>query len=68
MKNVDGFIWKVIKPTQAKLMFGIYDLFELHDDGSESLIETRGDLDNILNRGGIVGLEVGHLDASKAKD
>jgi hypothetical protein len=59
----DGFVWKLIDKNKAKqiLMLELFDLYALHNDGSESLILNFLDLDNALENGDCIGMEVGNL-------
>lgn len=59
----DGFVWKLIDKDKAKkiLMLSLFELYVLYNDGSESLIETLGDLDDAFNNGDKVGIEVGRI-------
>jgi hypothetical protein len=63
MKVVDNFVWLDVTP-KAKEMFnsGLFELYELHDDNSESLIETMDELNEALEQGRTIGIEVGRLD------
>jgi hypothetical protein len=58
MKITDeGFIWKVITPTQALYIFKHMPVYRLYEDGSESLIETKEE----INFDRVYGLEVGFI-------
>jgi|SaaInlLV_10m_DNA_2_1039722.scaffolds.fasta_scaffold36418_3 hypothetical protein len=56
----DGFVWKLITPYKAKEMFyyGMFDIYLLYDDDSESKAETMVDINT---HEGLFGIEVGHL-------
>jgi hypothetical protein len=62
IKNVDGFVWLIVT-SKAKEVFtsGLFEVYELHEDGSESLIESMDELNEVLERGGDIGIEGGHL-------
>lgn len=61
-KVVDGFLWLIVT-DKAKEIFisGLFDLYILHDDSSESLIEGFGQLVEALENGMDIGIEGGHL-------
>lgn len=56
----DGFVWLVVT-EKAKEIFisGLFSLYELHDDSSESLIEGFDQLNDALANGLSIGIEVG---------
>lgn len=64
----DGFAWQILSYTKAIEYF--HDgktIFALHDDGSESQIVTRLDLQEALDWDDIqVGVEIGFIKTSKA--
>ena len=57
-KNVNGFVWSVVT-DKAKEIFSaeLFELYTLHDDGSEALIETFEDLNAALGSG--LDIEIG---------
>jgi len=57
----DGFIWELIEWNSAECHIG--SLYELHDDGSESLIEKEED----INRNSVFGVKMGFIDNNIAK-
>lgn len=58
MKIVDNFIWLIVTDKAREIYnSGIFDLYILHEDGSESLV---GNLSEI-KEGQEVGIEVGTL-------
>jgi len=61
-KTADGFVWLLVT-EKAKEIFnsGLFSLFILYEDDSESLIEDFDDLDNALANGLSIGIEVGQL-------
>jgi hypothetical protein len=60
--TADGFVWLLVT-EKAKEIFnsGLFSLFVLYDDDSESLIEEFEDLNKALENGLSIGIEVGHL-------
>ena len=62
IKVVDGFVWLLIT-DKAKEVFNseVFDVYVLHDDGSESLCERESDIDNARGVGLDLAIEVGHL-------
>lgn len=60
--TADGFVWLLVT-EKAKEVFnsGLFSLFVLYDDDSESLIEEFEDLNKALENGLSIGIEVGHL-------
>ena len=57
------FVWLTIEDWQAKKIFnaGIFELFVLHDDDSESLIDTYTNLDYAIDNNSVIGIEVGFI-------
>jgi hypothetical protein len=62
IKNVDGFVWLIVT-DKAKEVFtsGLFEVFELHEDGSESMIWSIDELNEVLESGGEIGIEVGYM-------
>ena len=62
MKIVDNFVWLIVT-DKAKEIFisGLFTLYILHEDNSESLIEGFGQLVEAIEDGLDIGIEVGHL-------
>ena len=58
----DGFVWLSVA-DQAKDIFqsGLFEVYTLHDDGSESLCESYADINDALECGLDLAIEVGHL-------
>jgi hypothetical protein len=58
----DNFVFKIVT-HRAKDIFnsGLFSLYELYDDDTESLIEEIKDLNLALERGNNIGIEVGHI-------
>jgi hypothetical protein len=69
IKIVDGFVWLLVT-DKAKEVYGsgLFTLFRLYDDGSESEIDTIEHLNNTLSNGLDVGIEVGKLSTDVIKD
>jgi replicative DNA helicase len=63
----DNFIWKLVTQEQAEIIFAseLFDLYELRDDDSESLIETFDEIKAIFENGDSVGIEVGFIKTDK---
>jgi hypothetical protein len=60
--TADGFVWLLVN-DKAKDIWnnGLFELFILHEDDSESLVESWEQLDEALANGLSIGIEVGHL-------
>ena len=58
----DGFVWLSITDI-AKEVFGsgLFEVYKLHDDGSESLCQSYADINDALEVGLDLAIEVGHL-------
>jgi hypothetical protein len=58
----DSFVWLLVS-DKAKEIFasGLFALYVLYDDDSESLIDYYSQLDNALANGLSIGIEVGFL-------
>lgn len=58
---VGGFIWLLVN-DKAKEIFksGLFELYQLWEDGSESLISTYTELQIVIDLGHNIGIEVGH--------
>ena len=60
-KLVNGFVWLLVTDKAKEIhAFGIFELYALREDGSESLIEWRHQIDDALEQGLDIGIEVGH--------
>ena len=62
IKIIDGFVWLIIT-HKAKEVFGscLFSVYKLHHDGSESLCESYADINDALEFGLELAIEVGHL-------
>ena len=60
----DLFVWKIITHKQASDIFhlGIFSVFKLNEDGSESMIESEEELLEAYYEKATLGIEVGQLD------
>lgn len=65
----DGFIYKVITLDKAMEVYytNSFELYVLHDDESESLIESEEALLEANEKGWSIGMPVGMLDTEDAK-
>jgi len=66
----EGFVWLLVT-EKAKEVFitGLFDLYILYSDDSESKIEGFGQLVDALDNGFDIGIEVGHINSTfKAKE
>jgi hypothetical protein len=63
IKVVDGFVWHIIPYELAKEVFGsgLFSVYKLHEDGSESLCESYADINYACECGLDFAIEVGHL-------
>lgn len=68
IRIVEGFAWLIVT-DKAKEIFNadLFQIYTLHDDGTESLIETFEDLNKSLENGLDIGIEVGHIETNDAK-
>lgn len=67
-KIVNDFIWLIVT-DKAKEIFNadLFQLYTLHDDGTEAMIETFEDLNKSLENGLDIGVEVGYIATQDAK-
>lgn len=68
-KVVEGFVWLLVT-DKAKEVYqsGLFELYILHEDDSESLVEQFFQLTEALEDGLDIGIEVGHLTIRNYKD
>jgi hypothetical protein len=60
--STDGFLWlDVTEKAKEIYTSGLFSIYSLHHDGSESLIEGYDDLNKALAQGNNIGIELGHL-------
>ena len=57
----DGFIYKIVTPYKAQqiLYQNLFELYAIHDDDSESLIESLSDLEEAVKLNKDIGIPVG---------
>ena len=57
----DTSFWVILNKKESRLLFtqSNFEICLLHDDHSESVIETRQDLEHILSEGYPVGIYLG---------
>lgn len=62
MKIIDNFVWLVVT-EKAKDIFhsGIFELYILYDDETDSLITSYDEINKALENGLDIAIEVGHL-------
>jgi hypothetical protein len=64
----DNFVWKVLTPKEAREMMNIdIEMFSVEDCKGvhvESLLESHIDLEDAIDGGRYICLEVGHIDLS----
>jgi hypothetical protein len=62
MKIVNGYVWLLVT-DKAKEVFssGLFDVYKFHDDGTESLCESYADINDALESGIELAIEVGDL-------
>jgi len=54
------FAWNTITKEEAESLFDNFEIYELHDDDSESLIESINDI-NQMPEGTVLGIELGEI-------
>jgi hypothetical protein len=58
----DGYVWCIVTYAAKELFSsGALSIYALHDDESETLIETHEQLQDALDGGTPIGIDVGHL-------
>lgn len=62
-----GFVWKLVDGEKAKDIFalGMFELYIIWTDDSESLVESWTQLNNALESGYQIGIEVGHIEVEQ---
>lgn len=60
---VNGFLWLVVT-DKAKEIFnsGIFDLYTIHNDGTESLIESYDNITYALEEGLDIAIEINNIE------
>ncbi len=63
IRIVNGFLWKVMSYELAKEIFasGLFEVYKLHNDESESLCECYADINDASELGLDIAIEVCHL-------
>lgn len=65
VNNEDGtkFVWRIVTAKEAAEIFNYtsIQIFALNQDGSESIIETRGDLNKAIDNVIDIAIEVGEI-------
>lgn len=63
-KVINNFVWLIVT-DKAKEIYssGIFELYVLHNDNSESLIEEYSQISEAQENGLEIGIEVDHLDS-----
>jgi len=66
--STDGFLWLDVT-AKAKEIYtsGLFSIYSLHHDGSESLIEDYKDLSQALEQGNTIAIELGHINETENK-
>jgi hypothetical protein len=68
-KVVQGFVWFLVTDIAKEVyQSGLFLLYVLHDDDSESLVENYFELNRALENGEDIAIEVGHLTIKQIKD
>ena len=59
----DGFVYKLVSSDKAKDIFSLelFELYVIHDDDSESLIDSIDELNEALENGNEIGIPVGNI-------
>lgn len=57
----DNFVWHILTSSEAKQIFERVEIYALHDDDSESLIESEAELDTHIRKGSRIGIEAGFI-------
>lgn len=63
--DIGSFIWKTVSNEQAEMILeeNIFDLYELREDDSESLVDTLESYNELPNNA-VLAIEVGFVDIS----
>jgi len=59
MKIQNGIVYKTLTSSQVILLYGHMELYVLHPDGTESLIESFTDLMGLNTTDAIIAIEIG---------
>jgi hypothetical protein len=66
IRLVKDFFWLIVTQNVGKI-YGKYELYELHSDGSESLINSFGDCYRAIKKGNEIGIELGKFSTFSKK-
>ena len=57
---MDGFLWADVTPMAEDIWYngGIFELYAIHEDGSEHLIESESDLVKAIKYKNIIAIEL----------
>jgi len=63
IRITNGFLWKLVSYELAKEIFasGLFEVYKLHNDESESLCECYADINDAAELGLDMAIEVCHL-------
>jgi len=62
VKIIDGFVWLIVTDSAKELWSsGALTIYRLYDDGTESRIESYDDINDALENGEDIGVEIGSL-------
>jgi hypothetical protein len=66
--STNGFLWLDVT-EKAKEIYnsGLFAIYSLYNDGSESLIKDHLDLNQALGFGNAIGIELGHINEIESK-
>ena len=68
-KVVQGFVWFLVTDKAKEIYLSeLFELYILHNDDSESLVEDFLQLNSALEDGKDIAIEVGHLTIKQNKD
>jgi len=64
-----GFVWLEVT-TKAKEVFAseLFDVYKLHDDGTESLCVSYADVNDALEYGLVLAIEVGSIENKEQEE
>lgn len=62
----DGFVWRIVNNISPEVAIAIWEaefepLYILHDDDSESEVESLEELTTAMENDAVIGIEVGYL-------
>lgn len=65
-KIVDNFVWLIVTNKAREIyIYGLFELFILNDDNTETLVEGLSQLVSAINNGLQIGIEVGHININQ---